>query len=54
MTCVLVNIGEAVIFSMGGLGLMFWLWLGLAMRGTHPLPTERTRPDSRPPSRFTV
>lgn len=33
LTCLFVNIGEAVFFSLGGLGLYFWLWMGLALRG---------------------
>lgn len=38
MTCLFVNIGEAVFFSIGGLGLYLWLWIGLAMRGSHSPP----------------
>jgi hypothetical protein len=38
LTCLFVNLGEAVFFSMGGLGLVFWLWIGLAIRGVAPQP----------------
>ena len=40
LTCLFVNLGEAVFFSMGGLGLLFWLWMGLAIRGVGPVPAE--------------
>lgn len=40
LTCLFVNLGEAVFFSVGGIGLYFWLWIGLAIRGTSPLQGE--------------
>lgn len=46
LTCLFVNLGEAVFFSVGGIGLIFWLWMGLAIRGTSPLPGERVYEDS--------
>jgi hypothetical protein len=30
--CIFVNMGEMVFFSLGGIGLYFWLWLGLSTR----------------------
>jgi hypothetical protein len=38
LTCLFVNLGEAVFFSMGGLGLLFWVWIGLAVRDLAPRP----------------
>lgn len=34
LTCLFINLGEAVFFSVGGIGLVFWIWMGVAMRGT--------------------
>ena len=39
--CLFVNVGEMVFFSLGGIGLYFWLWLGLS-----------TRIDSKPDEKF--
>jgi O-antigen ligase len=30
--CIFINMGEMVFFSLGGIGLYFWLWLGLSTR----------------------
>jgi hypothetical protein len=43
LTSIFVNLGEALFFSLGGLGLYFWIWIGLAIRGTAPLRKERVR-----------
>lgn len=29
--CITVNVGEMVFFSVGGIGLIYWLWIGLAI-----------------------
>lgn len=41
-TCIFVNLGEAVFFSVGGIGLVFWVWMALAMRGEGPLSARDT------------
>jgi len=53
LTCLFLNLGEAMFFSMGGDGLLYWLWMGLAMRGTARLPgeTSRQRPAPHLPTR---
>lgn len=43
LTCLFVNLGEAVFFSMGGLGLLFWIWIGLAVRAVAPSPGAPSR-----------
>lgn len=31
--CLYINVGEAVIFSVGGIGLFYWLLIGIAIAG---------------------
>lgn len=47
--CLFVNVGEMVIFSVGGIGLYFWLMLGLSTRAGAPgdMPVRRRWPVAR-------
>jgi len=51
LTCLFLNLGEAMFFSMGGDGMLIWIWMGLAMRGMAPLPSELSKLGGKAPSR---
>lgn len=45
--CIFINIGEMVIFSVGGIGLLYWLLIGLSLRAgvsEEDMQTERELP----------
>ncbi|WP_434151407.1 O-antigen ligase family protein [Methylocaldum gracile subsp. desertum] len=42
--CIFVNVGEMVIFSVGGVGLLYWLMIGVATRVPPDQGTENSEP----------
>ncbi len=39
--CIFVNVGEMVFFSLGGIGLYFWLWIGLSTKAGNKINDKK-------------